>query len=65
MVKSSRRLRLDSKAVFMKKILLLVAFLVLLFAVQYLWFKGTMRCVIARSEGGQMVDWALIKDCSY
>ena len=37
----------------------------LLFAVEYGWFKGTMRCVIARSEGGQIVSWSLIKDCSY
>jgi len=49
----------------MKKILLLVTFLALIFAIQYLWFKGTMRCVIARSEGGQTVSWPLIKDCSY
>lgn len=48
--------------------LVVISFLVLLgllIAVQYRWFRGMARCVIARSEGGQIVSWPLIKDCSY
>ncbi|MCL5432350.1 MAG: hypothetical protein M1484_04670 [Patescibacteria group bacterium] len=50
----------------MKKFIVVgLLLLVLLLVFEYLWFKGTMRCVINRSQSGQIVDWELIKDCSY
>jgi len=50
----------------MRKIVVIgLLLLVILLVLEYLWFKGTMRCVINRSQGGQTVDWALIRDCSY
>jgi len=49
----------------MKKILLFVAFLVVLLAFQYWWFMGAMDCVVNRASSGITIDWATIKDCSY
>jgi len=50
----------------MRKIVVIgLLLLVILLVLEYLWFKGTMCCVINRSQGGQTVDWALIRDCSY
>jgi len=50
----------------MKKMLIVgLLFFMFFLALEYLWFKGTMRCVINRSQGGQTVNWAIIRDCSY
>jgi hypothetical protein len=38
--------------------------LVVIFAMLFI-FYGTADCVVNRAEAGILVDWALIKDCTY
>lgn len=39
---------------------------ILFVLLEFLWFQGTMSCIVNRStQSGTVITWAVVKDCSY
>lgn len=47
------------------KVIVGLLLLIVLLAFEYWWFRETMQCMINRTNSGIVVDWAMVKDCSY